>query len=88
MYICPSVMYPVRSGVGCVISVEPKKKSQNIKHRVPVCKSRKAVFVHKEKLISEGTAAADGPIQAGVQRNLDTMQTLSHIDFLFMTYHH
>lgn len=21
MYICPSVMYPVRSGVGCVISV-------------------------------------------------------------------
>jgi hypothetical protein len=26
MYICPSVMYPVRSGVGCVISVTESNK--------------------------------------------------------------
>jgi hypothetical protein len=26
MYICPSVMYPVRSGVGCVISETESNK--------------------------------------------------------------
>jgi len=40
MYICPSVMYPVRSGVGCVISVEKTPKEQRMwYHNLEVQKS-------------------------------------------------
>jgi hypothetical protein len=48
MYICPSVMYPVRSGVGCVISVEKTPKNKGC--GIIIWKYRKVVFMGKEKL--------------------------------------